>query len=282
MCLLLHLNNPWRLHLALHPTNDQLLPRRKANKMRQVCSLRPYLIDLKFNLISAADEPPASSSKSSSRKSSSSSEKKAALEIKVEHNVVHSSSSSSSSEEESTNNDKARSAEHKEPVVKVQEPVKEPINGSAKKDKSDKNKIEVAPDAVVDVEEPNNNDITEHKMSPKEVAELYHVEVNLEKPAEGPGLSTVEGAERLARDGPNALTPPKQVPDIVKFLEGFTNVFMILLMVAGALSILAWALDQTVTINLVLGCILFGIVIITVFVEFIQGRKADRVMKVFR
>lgn len=126
------------------------------------------------------------------------------------------------------------------------------------------------------------DDIVEHTWLIKQVLEEYHININLDKPQDGPGLTTEEAAERLTRDGANILTPPKQVPGIVKFLEGFTNVFMILLMVAGALSIIAWALDQTVTINLVLGCILFGIVIITVFVEFIQGRKADRVMKVFR
>ena len=32
------------------------------------------------------------------------------------------------------------------------------------------------------------------------------------------GLSDAQAAERLARDGPNAITPPKQTPKIVKFL----------------------------------------------------------------
>jgi len=190
-----------------------------------------------------------------------------------------SSSNSSSSEESTSQNDKARSAEQK---PQHQEPVKEPINGSSKDGKSDKTEAKPGEDVKVGVEENKGSDITEHKMSPKDVAELHKVDVNVEKPADGPGLTTVEAAERLARFGPNALTPPKSVPAIVKFFEGFTNVFMILLMVAGALSIIAWALDRTVTINLVLGCILFGIVIITVLIEFMQGRKADRVMKVFR
>ncbi len=153
---------------------------------------------------------------------------------------------------------------------------KENINSNAKNVANGENdRAEVEGDVT-------GSDITEHTWLIKQVLEGYHVNINLDKPQDGPGLTTEDAAERLTRDGDNILTPPKQVPGIVKFLEGFTNVFMILLMVAGALSIIAWALDQTVTINLVLGCILFGIVIITVFVEFIQGRKADRVMKVFR
>lgn len=50
------------------------------------------------------------------------------------------------------------------------------------------------------------------------------------------GLSSARAAEILARDGPNALTPPKSTPEIVKFLKQMVGGFSILLWIGAVCS----------------------------------------------
>src|SRR4051812_24551618 len=48
-------------------------------------------------------------------------------------------------------------------------------------------------------------------------------------PKTSPGLSEVEAAKRLAVQGRNALTPPKEVPEIIKYLKMYMDPFLLLL-----------------------------------------------------
>lgn len=122
----------------------------------------------------------------------------------------------------------------------------------------------------------------EHLITLNELEERYNTSFNVNEPAKSLGLTFDESLERLTRDGKNLLTPPKQKPEIVKYLQGFTNFFMILLMAAGILSMVAYGLDTTQDLNLYLGIVLFVIVIITVSIGYFQNRKADGIMRVFR
>lgn len=57
------------------------------------------------------------------------------------------------------------------------------------------------------------------------------------------GLSSIRAAELLARDGPNALTPPKQTPEIIKFLKQMVGGFSILLWIGAALCWIAYVIQ---------------------------------------
>jgi hypothetical protein len=53
-------------------------------------------------------------------------------------------------------------------------------------------------------------DITEHQLPIHEIENLLQISFNWTDPAQSPGLTTADAEERLKRDGPNALTPPKK------------------------------------------------------------------------
>jgi hypothetical protein len=53
-------------------------------------------------------------------------------------------------------------------------------------------------------------DITEHSLPIQEIESLLGTSFNWVDPAQSQGLTAAEAEERLKRDGPNALTPPKK------------------------------------------------------------------------
>ncbi|XP_053125643.1 potassium-transporting ATPase alpha chain 2 isoform X2 [Hemicordylus capensis] len=119
----------------------------------------------------------------------------------------------------------------------------------------------------------------DHKLSIQELEEKYGT--NTAK-----GLTSARAAEILARDGLNALTPPKSTPEIIKFLKQMIGGFSLLLW-AGAL--LCWiasaiqyvqnepgALDQ-----LCLGVVLAIVVILTGMFAYYQEAKSTNIMASF-
>ena len=59
------------------------------------------------------------------------------------------------------------------------------------------------------------------------------------------GLTEEQAEERLKRDGPNAITPPKQVPEIVKFLLQLFGGFALLLWAGSLLCFIAYAIEES-------------------------------------
>ena len=57
------------------------------------------------------------------------------------------------------------------------------------------------------------------------------------------GLSDRLAAERLLRDGPNALKPPKETPQFIKFMEKMFGGFAILLWIGAALCFIAYGIQ---------------------------------------
>jgi sodium/potassium-transporting ATPase subunit alpha len=55
-----------------------------------------------------------------------------------------------------------------------------------------------------------NVDIVEHHLSLDELQSTLNVSFNAKEPSSSHGLTKEEAAARLARDGPNQLTPPKK------------------------------------------------------------------------
>ena len=57
------------------------------------------------------------------------------------------------------------------------------------------------------------------------------------------GLTTARAAEILARDGPNALTPPPTTPEWVKFCRQLVGGFSMLLWIGAVLCFLAYGIQ---------------------------------------
>jgi sodium/potassium-transporting ATPase subunit alpha len=94
------------------------------------------------------------------------------------------------------------------------------------------------------------------------------------------GLSTSEAASRLAKYGPNKLTPPPRKPEWKRFVEQFFNVFLILLELCAVLSVVAFILNGDRT-NLYLAIVLVVVVFLTGLLQFHEEGKALAVMDSF-
>ncbi|GAU93801.1 hypothetical protein RvY_05685 [Ramazzottius varieornatus] len=101
------------------------------------------------------------------------------------------------------------------------------------------------------------------------------------------GLTDVEAKTRLARDGPNALTPPKTTPWFVKFLQEMSGGFALLLWAGAILCFIAYSIESaTMTYpnpdNLYLGIVLAAVVFITGCFSYFQRAKSERIMESFK
>ncbi|TMW67398.1 hypothetical protein Poli38472_011018 [Pythium oligandrum] len=96
------------------------------------------------------------------------------------------------------------------------------------------------------------------------------------------GLASSRIDELRAKYGFNCLSPPERVPDYILFLRQFLDLFMVLLNVAGLLSLIAYLLDTSVSLNLYLAVVLFAIVFCTCTMTFLQQRSTSKVMDSFK
>lgn len=125
-------------------------------------------------------------------------------------------------------------------------------------------------------------DLTEHMMSVEEVAAKYSTAVDAAAPARSPGLTAAEAAKRLVEYGPNALTPPKKRSPILRYLDFLMGLFNLLLIGAGVLTYVVYAVDPANNYqNVYTGAILFAVAFINAFVEFIQEAKSQAALEGF-
>uniref|UniRef100_A0A671P5M5 Sodium/potassium-transporting ATPase subunit alpha n=1 Tax=Sinocyclocheilus anshuiensis TaxID=1608454 RepID=A0A671P5M5_9TELE len=101
------------------------------------------------------------------------------------------------------------------------------------------------------------------------------------------GLTHKRALEILARDGPNALTPPPTTPEWVKFCKQLFGGFSILLWIGAILCFFAYGIqaateDEPVNDNLYLGVVLSAVVIITGCFSYYQEAKSSRIMDSFK
>ncbi|KAG1699203.1 hypothetical protein DVH05_014119 [Phytophthora capsici] len=114
----------------------------------------------------------------------------------------------------------------------------------------------------------------EHKQSPAEVfAELGSDPVN--------GMTQHDVQGRLESEGLNRLTPPKQTPEIIKYIRELTGLFSLLLWVGGALCLIIYGLQGDPN-NLYLGIVLFLVVVITGTFSYFQNAKSSNLMESFK
>uniref|UniRef100_A0A8C8SNM3 Sodium/potassium-transporting ATPase subunit alpha n=1 Tax=Pelusios castaneus TaxID=367368 RepID=A0A8C8SNM3_9SAUR len=105
-------------------------------------------------------------------------------------------------------------------------------------------------------------------------------------PGDPPSLSH-KAQEILARDGPNALTPPPTTPEWVKFCRQLFGGFSILLWIGAILCFLAYGIlagteDDPSNDNLYLGIVLAAVVIITGCFSYYQEAKSSKIMESFK
>ncbi|XP_061453578.1 sodium/potassium-transporting ATPase subunit alpha-3 [Rhineura floridana] len=122
--------------------------------------------------------------------------------------------------------------------------------------------------------------MTEHKMSIEEVCRKYNTDCVQ-------GLTHSKAQEILARDGPNALTPPPTTPEWVKFCRQLFGGFSILLWIGAILCFLAYGIqagteDDPAGDNLYLGIVLAAVVIITGCFSYYQEAKSSKIMESFK
>ena len=122
-------------------------------------------------------------------------------------------------------------------------------------------------------------DVDDHLLSREDVAERYGVQIDWTNVGASKGLTSGEAEARLKANGPNRLTPPKETLEIIKFLKQFANPLMALLVVAGALTYMAYALQQPRDKNnLILASALIIVVTLTCLMSYWQERSAGNVM----
>jgi len=123
-------------------------------------------------------------------------------------------------------------------------------------------------------------EMTEHKVTLQELC--ASLETNLES-----GLTDAIVKRNFARDGPNALTPPKQTPEWVKFLKQLFGGFAMLLWIGSVLCFFAFGIrsireKDPAKDELYLGIVLAFVVIVTGIFSYYQESKSSKIMESFK
>lgn len=123
-------------------------------------------------------------------------------------------------------------------------------------------------------------EMTEHKSELSDLVSL--LESNLQT-----GLTDAIVKRNYARDGPNALTPPKQTPEWVKFLKQLFGGFAMLLWIGAILCFFAFGIRSVrekdpAKDELYLGIVLTAVVIITGCFSYYQESKSSKIMESFK
>uniref|UniRef100_A0A6I8R9L2 Sodium/potassium-transporting ATPase subunit alpha n=1 Tax=Xenopus tropicalis TaxID=8364 RepID=A0A6I8R9L2_XENTR len=122
--------------------------------------------------------------------------------------------------------------------------------------------------------------MTEHKITVEEVCRKLNTDCVQ-------GLTLSKAAEILARDGPNALTPPPTTPEWIKFCRQLFGGFSILLWIGAILCFFAYGIlasmeEEPSGDNLYLGIVLAAVVIITGCFSYYQEAKSSKIMESFK
>uniref|UniRef100_A0A8C9VBA0 Sodium/potassium-transporting ATPase subunit alpha n=1 Tax=Scleropages formosus TaxID=113540 RepID=A0A8C9VBA0_SCLFO len=123
-------------------------------------------------------------------------------------------------------------------------------------------------------------DMDDHKLTLDELHRKYGTDLTR-------GLTTARAGEILARDGPNALTPPPTTPEWVKFCKQMFGGFSMLLWTGAVLCFLAYGIlaameEEPANDNLYLGVVLSAVVIITGCFSYYQEAKSSKIMDSFK
>jgi len=95
------------------------------------------------------------------------------------------------------------------------------------------------------------------------------------------GLTAEEAAARLARLGPNELTPEEPEPAWRKFLAQFSDVLVILLLIATAISAALWLYERDTALPYE-ALAIFGVVLLNAVMGFVQESRAEAAVAALR
>ena len=95
------------------------------------------------------------------------------------------------------------------------------------------------------------------------------------------GLDDAEAAARRARFGPNELNPHPPVPRWRRFAHQFASALVILLLVAAAISGLAWMIEGGTGIPIE-SLVIVAIVVVNALLGYLQEARADRAVAALR
>mmetsp|Transcript_53455 Transcript_53455/g.64440 ORF Transcript_53455/g.64440 Transcript_53455/m.64440 type:complete len:1294 (+) Transcript_53455:176-4057(+) len=119
-----------------------------------------------------------------------------------------------------------------------------------------------------------NVSVTEHKTDLDELLQRLGVDPRR-------GLSSSDVKRLLDQVGCNLLTPPKQKPKWVRFLEELTGFFSLLLWAGAILCFIGYSIDRSED-HLFLGIVLVFVVVVTGIFSFVQNSKSESLMNSFK
>uniref|UniRef100_A0A8B9GYB1 Cation-transporting P-type ATPase N-terminal domain-containing protein n=1 Tax=Astyanax mexicanus TaxID=7994 RepID=A0A8B9GYB1_ASTMX len=143
-----------------------------------------------------------------------------------------------------------------------------------------KSKAKGKKDKDKDMDELKKEVDLDHRLSLEELSRKYSADLTR-------GLTSARAKEILARDGPNALTPPPTTPEWVKFCKQLFGGFSTLLWIGALLCFLAYGIlaaseDEPANDNLYLGIVLSAVVMITGCFSYYQEAKSSKIMDSFK
>ncbi|KAF7323324.1 Cation-ATPase-N domain-containing protein [Mycena chlorophos] len=131
-------------------------------------------------------------------------------------------------------------------------------------------------------EDKSNVDITEHNIPLSDLNEKMLTDINIKDPGSSHGLRADEAANRLKRDGPNILTPPKKRSPFRQYIDRLLTMFNILLIVAGILEYVLLGIDFHANFqNTYLGGILIAVAFLNAFIDWYQTQKSEAILASF-
>ncbi|PSR80297.1 hypothetical protein PHLCEN_2v6769 [Hermanssonia centrifuga] len=133
-----------------------------------------------------------------------------------------------------------------------------------------------------DTTEVDKVDIVEHRLSFHELGKALDANIDTKDPGISYGLTSEDAKARLARDGPNVLTPPKKKSALRKYFDCLMTMFNILLIIAGVLEYILLGVDfKDSFANTYLGGILIAVAFLNAFIEFYQLQKSEAILASF-
>ena len=123
-------------------------------------------------------------------------------------------------------------------------------------------------------------EIDVHKVSVEELCKRFKTQIER-------GLTDSQAKANFLEYGPNALTPPPQTPEWVKFMQQMFSGFACLLWLGAILCFLAYgiqasAYEEPPDDNLYLGVVLTVVVTVTGIFSYYQESKSAAIMESFK
>eukprot|EP00118_Oscarella_pearsei_P002645 m.11136 g.11136 ORF g.11136 m.11136 type:complete len:1036 (+) comp23003_c0_seq1:66-3173(+) len=144
----------------------------------------------------------------------------------------------------------------------------------AKKGKTKKDRAEEMKELKRELE------LDEHRISLEELCTRFETDRNK-------GLTKEKAAQVLERDGYNELSPPKTIPEWIKFCKQLFGGFATLLWIGSLLCFIAYGIQAGTTKNpqldnVYLGVVLAAVVIVTGVFSYYQEAKSSAIMESFK